>query len=589
MSPTIVPSDSYVQHLSPPSLQPAPEHVKNLLIDYRITHILGVGGFARVYKAIGSFGKEVALKIPKTDDIMATMGMEVIEKFKAEAEIWMRLEHSNIVTLHRGKTEPLPHMAMELMEGGNLKHLMKNHDLTVGEAVHIIEQVLKGLSFAHRMASVHRDLKPENILFTADGVAKITDWGIGKFMASVGKSQSVGIKGTLDYCAPEQYDRREYGKIDWQTDIFQVGVMFYEMLTGTNPFEGEDFADCMGKVLRYSPEPPSSINSDVPDELDEVIMKAIEKKKEDRWESGAVMLNELQRFIRKEKYIRKKDEIEWVAPSLGKINICVKCGNSLKPGVNFCTKCGTPQKEGKTKKSECPNCGKRLKPSAVFCRGCGVRLIEANARIHKKQIREEGDSVIDLEDEDALRVTVVKMRYTQNDATKIAAKNLVTDSGKLFAKKIEVVEAALLKYLPLVQVSFDIEKKKGLFGIGGKEKEESNLYFHGMNGKMLQVTDTVAFSDIIQYKAISIRDFDGVAQFETFPKKMLPIGTEKPKIGKKYLTKKLMKMFGGVLKGTNTVYLPVFKFKITNKKTKISRILYVDSLFGIPTDENPFK
>ena len=251
-----------------------------------------------MYKAIVVGGKEVALKIPKTDDIMATMDTEVIEKFRSEAEIWKRLEHSNIVTLLSGKTEPIPHMTMELMTGGNLKQLMKNHTLTVGETVHIMEQVLKGLSFAHRMASVHRDLKPENILFTADGVAKITDWGIGKFMASVGKSQSVGIKGTLDYCAPEQYDRREYGKVDWQTDIFQVGAMFYELLTGTNPFEGEDFADCMGKVLRYSPEPPSSINSDVLKELDEIVMGAIEKKKEDRWDSGAVMLNELKRAIR---------------------------------------------------------------------------------------------------------------------------------------------------------------------------------------------------------------------------------------------------------------------------------------------------
>ena len=310
MSPAIVPSDSYARYLSLPSLPPAPEHVRNLLPEYKITHILGTGGFAKVYRAIGHGGKKVALKIPKTDDIFETMDVEVINRFKSEAELWMRLEHPNIVALHSGKTEPLPHMAMELMEGGNLKQLMKNHTLTVGEAVHIMEQVLKGLSFAHRMASVHRDLKPENILFTSDGVAKITDWGIGKFMASAGKSQSVGIKGTLDYCAPEQYDRREYGKVDWQTDIFQMGVMFYEMLTGENPFEGEDFADCMGKVLRYSPEPPSSINPEIPEELNDVILGAIKKKKENRWDSGAVMLNELRRVISGKK--SKEDVIKQI-------------------------------------------------------------------------------------------------------------------------------------------------------------------------------------------------------------------------------------------------------------------------------------
>jgi len=297
MPPQIKPSDSYVRYLHLPSLPPAPDHVRNLLPEYEITHVLGIGGYAKVYKAIGPKGKEVALKVPKTDDIFATMDMEVINRFQSEAELWMRLEHPNIVTLHSGKTEPLPYMAMELMGGGNLKQLLKNHTLTVEEAVHIMLQILKGLSFAHRMASVHRDLKPENILFTSNGVAKITDWGIGKFMASVGKSQSVGIKGTLDYCAPEQYNKRQFGKVDWQTDIFQMGVMFYEMFTGENPFAGEDFADCMGKVLMFSPEPPSTLNPDVPEAFDEVIMKAIEKKKEDRWRSGDVMLNELGRAI----------------------------------------------------------------------------------------------------------------------------------------------------------------------------------------------------------------------------------------------------------------------------------------------------
>ena len=330
----IFPSDSYVRFLSPPAPKPAPEHIKDILLDYKITQVLGSGGFAKVYKAIGPFGKEVALKIPKTDDIMATMDMDVINRFKSEAELWMRLEHTNIVTLHSGKTQPLPHMAMELMEGGNLKQLMKNHNLTIGEAVHIMEQVLKGLSFAHRMASVHRDLKPENILFTADGVAKITDWGIGKFMASAGKSQSVGIKGTLDYCAPEQYNKRQYGKVDWQTDIFQVGVMFYEMLTGENPFAGEDFADCMGKVLMFEPEPPSTLNPEAPKEMDEVIMKAIAKKKEDRWDSGAVMLSKL------------KDAIS------GKVSIgpkCSECGNVIAL---------------ENKKLRCKNCKK------FFCETC---------------------------------------------------------------------------------------------------------------------------------------------------------------------------------------------------------------------------
>ena len=109
----IVPSDSYVAFLSPPAPKPVPDHIKDILPDYKITQVLGSGGFAKVYKAIGSFGKEIALKIPKTDDIFETMGVEVINRFKSESELWMRLKHANIVTLLGGETEPLPHMVIE--------------------------------------------------------------------------------------------------------------------------------------------------------------------------------------------------------------------------------------------------------------------------------------------------------------------------------------------------------------------------------------------------------------------------------------------------------------------------------------------
>jgi hypothetical protein len=189
-------------------------------------------------------------------------------------------------------------------------------------------------------------------LFTSDGVAKITDWGIGKFMASVSKSKTAGIKGTLDYCAPEQFAPYEYGEVDWQTDIFQVGAMFYEMLTGVNPFAGVELAECMGKVLTYNPEPPSSHNSEIPDELDEVVIGAIEKKKEDRWDSGAVMLNELKRMIgKKETRFIKTQAVELdipPPPEEEKIS-CSECTNLI--GFD-------------NKKLRCKNCKK------YFCETC---------------------------------------------------------------------------------------------------------------------------------------------------------------------------------------------------------------------------
>ncbi len=254
---------------------------------------------------IDEHGKELALKIPKTDGNLISMDEKVIGRFKSEGELWMRLKNRNIVKLFSIKTEPVPHMAMELMEGGSLKQLMKKHDLTVGESVQIMVQVLEGLSYAHKMASVHRDIKSENILFTSRGVAKITDWGIGKFMASESVTGSRDFKGTLSHSAPEQFNKREYGNVDWQTDIFQIGVMFYKMVTGKNPFKGEDIADCMGKVLMDQPEQPSALNPEVPEELDEVIMGALKKRKEDRWGTD-VMLYKLKEISEK-KIIRFPD------------------------------------------------------------------------------------------------------------------------------------------------------------------------------------------------------------------------------------------------------------------------------------------
>ena len=309
MTSRIVPSDSYVRFLVPPIEQPAPEYVKNALPEYRITHLLGSGGFADVYEGSDPDGKGVAIKVPQFK-MGKTIDSSVLEKFALEADIWKKLDHEHIVNLFASSPRPVPHIVMELMEGGDLEGLMKNHELTVEEAVHIMHQVLEGMSYAHRMASVHRDLKPENILFTREGVAKITDWGIGKYMASEGITKTIETKGTLAYSAPEQYDSRKYGKVDWLTDIFQLGIVFYEMLTGVKPFEGRDIAEIMGKVLTYEPDPPSSLNPDVPVELDEIVMGALEKDKKKRWDSGAVMLHEMKGVVEGKERVRRVERKE---------------------------------------------------------------------------------------------------------------------------------------------------------------------------------------------------------------------------------------------------------------------------------------
>ena len=361
MTSRIVPSDSYVHFLVPPIQQGAPDYIKNVLPEYRITHLLGSGGFADVYEGSDPNGWGVAIKVPQFK-MDKTIDSSVLEKFALEADIWKKLDHENIINLYASNPRPVPHIVMELMEGGDLKGLMRNHRLTVEEAVYIMLQVLEGMSYAHRMASVHRDLKPENILFTKEGRAKITDWGIGKYMASEGITKTIETKGTLAYSAPEQFDTRKYGKVDWQTDIFQLGIVFYEVLTGVKPFEGQDMAEVMGKVLKYQPFPPSSLNPSVPSELDEIVMRALVKEKKERWESGAVMLHELKAVICGKKVkIPQSKKVEW-DPGPQKVKSIKERGFNKIEG-NICPLCSNVI-DHDNRKLKCKKCKK------FFCQMC---------------------------------------------------------------------------------------------------------------------------------------------------------------------------------------------------------------------------
>jgi len=270
--------------------------IKRIVPNFLITHKLGSGSFASVYRANGLDGGKVALKLPKL--LGETLDSSIYEKFESEARIWKKLDHPNIVELYDAGTDPIPYMAMELMEGGNLKQLLDERQLSVEESVNIILGLLDAMSFAHRMATVHRDIKPENILFTRGGRPKISDWGIGKFMASESVTESSGHKGTLAYSAPEQISPKNYGKVDWSTDLFQLGTVFYEMLTGVNPFMAEDPAEVISNILYTDVEPPSFLDDSIPRVLDEIVMRALERVKQKRWRSTDVMYDRLKRMVK---------------------------------------------------------------------------------------------------------------------------------------------------------------------------------------------------------------------------------------------------------------------------------------------------
>jgi serine/threonine-protein kinase len=272
-----------------------PPSIANTIPGYTISYKLGSGGFATVYKATDDTGREVAIKMPKFID--QTLDSSIYDKFESEAKMWNKLEHDNIVFFYDYNLDPIPSIVMELMEGGSLKDVLDDRRLSTQEALSIFIQLVDAISYAHRMASVHRDIKPENILFTRDGVPKLTDWGIGKLMAAESASKTVGTKGTLAYSAPEQISRKKYGQIDWSTDIFQIGIVGYEMLTDYNPFWEDDPVGIMGKIINEEVQPPSYYNPEVSPRVDTVILRALEKRKEDRWRSADIMYDRLKQAI----------------------------------------------------------------------------------------------------------------------------------------------------------------------------------------------------------------------------------------------------------------------------------------------------
>jgi|ETNmetMinimDraft_15_1059895.scaffolds.fasta_scaffold04849_5 serine/threonine-protein kinase len=209
-------------------------------------------------------------------------------EFKADAKEWKGLEHENIVRLSSSGFGPAPYIAMENVNGGDLNDLMKNHNFSMDEVINIIGQLLQGLSYAHNKEVIHKDLKPENILFDEKGIAKISDWCLDNFLISLNPKKILGNKRRLAYCAPEQLRPKEFGKPGKSTDVFRLGVIFYD----------EDPARIRSMITDEEPPPPSSLNPEVPPELDYIIMHALEKQKKIRWKSAEEMYEKLAELMK---------------------------------------------------------------------------------------------------------------------------------------------------------------------------------------------------------------------------------------------------------------------------------------------------
>jgi hypothetical protein len=249
---------------------------------YDDAEIVGQGGMALVFRARRrSDGKTVAVKVPTRYDEATG------HCFMTEMQIWKELRHKNIVEVYAYNILPVPFVEMEFV-GPSLAE--RETPVPPGEAVSLVRGIAEGLAYAHAAGLIHRDIKPGNILIAPDGTPKITDWGLGKEMTD--RKETLFVAFSLDYAAPEQISPNTYGRADARTDIFQLGAVFYELLTGKLPFSGEGIGEVSVSILTTEPLPPSEV-SETLRVYDAVVRKCLEKDPEQRYQSIEDLLSDL--------------------------------------------------------------------------------------------------------------------------------------------------------------------------------------------------------------------------------------------------------------------------------------------------------
>jgi serine/threonine protein kinase len=264
--------------------------------DYQLQGVLGVGGMAEVYQARDAvINREVAVKVLP---LALAADPSYVERFRNEAQAVGALNHPNIVPVHSfGEQGPLLYLVMPLMKESLRDRLLRSAPLPVEEAVQIAVQILSGLGAAHAQGVVHRDVKPENILLDDNGVARLTDFGIARRItiqrASGGPTLAgTGLPvGTPQYMAPEQLRGED---LDQRADIYALGSVLYEMLTGLPPHIADTPYEVASLVLTANVAPPSERNSEIWPELEQVMLRALNRKREDRYADATKFAEALQ-------------------------------------------------------------------------------------------------------------------------------------------------------------------------------------------------------------------------------------------------------------------------------------------------------
>jgi tRNA A-37 threonylcarbamoyl transferase component Bud32 len=277
---------------------------------YEILEELGRGAMGIVYKGRDpKLDRLTAIKtIRFTDDFDEDQAAKIREQFYREAEVVAKLSHPNIVTIYDvGEDLDLSYLAMEYLEGESLEtYACKEKLLSIRKTIDVTAQVCDALAYAHSHGIVHRDVKPANIMILKNGLVKVTDFGIARATAS-SKTRTGVIKGTPYYMSPEQISGM---KVDGRSDIFSLGIVFYQLLTGELPFGGENLAAIMYQITTVDPEPPTKYNPKIYKAAVAILNRALEKSLESRYQKAQQMGDHLRLLAQKLDELKGKSQAQ---------------------------------------------------------------------------------------------------------------------------------------------------------------------------------------------------------------------------------------------------------------------------------------
>lgn len=348
---------------------------------YKVLGEIGEGAMGVVYLARDDvIGRGVAVKtLVMRSGLSGEDEAEVKERFRREAKAAGALQHPNIVVIYDvGEEGGAPFIAMEHLSGTTLVKIIEESPSPVQRATHIVTQLLSALSYAHGHGVVHRDIKPDNVFLLPDGTVKVVDFGIAHIASATNLTVSGQVLGTPRYMSPEQVKGEVVG---YQSDIFSVGILLYEILTGRPAFDGNSPTSVMYKVVHEEPTPAREFSPIVPHELEAVISKATAKVPSERYSSASEMAVDMERIAG----MRGSAPPVTSAPPAQAPAFCGECGFRLPPESSFCPECGTrcggPERVSSGRAASvvqpgtatyCGECGFKLPAGSGFCPRCGT-------------------------------------------------------------------------------------------------------------------------------------------------------------------------------------------------------------------------